>query len=422
MTEIEIPQYFVCPISFQMMKDPVTTVTGITYDRESIEKWLLKSRNCVCPVTNQPLPRSKEYLTPNHTLQRLIKAWSSSNASNSDDHQMTTSKAPLNIIRLQKLIRDLQFPECYKKSLEKLLNLATESDKNRTCMADAGVAKSIVMLINKNFKQENGNRNSNKTWLEEALRIIRLLWNQSMVNNNMMKPLVGENIDFINSLTWILKLHLDNNNVKIVNEAMVLLKLTIEVADASLLGSLSNNDKFFMDMVRVLKNRKVLSQQAIKSALHVLLETCPLGRNRTKIVEAGAVTELIELELEKPEKNMTEVIVNLLAYLCSCADGREQFLRHAAGIAVISKRILRVSAATDERALHVLSVIATYSGSREVVLEMLRVGAVSKLCMVMQADCAKYLKEKARDVLRLHSNVWSNSPCIQLYLLTRHQR
>lgn len=420
MTEIEIPQYFVCPISFQMMKDPVTTVTGITYDRESIEKWLLKARNCVCPVTNQPLPRSKEYLTPNHTVQRLIKAWSSSNASNADD-QMTTSKTPLNIIHLQKLIRDLQFPECYKKSLEKLLNLATESEKNRTCMVDSGVAKSLVMLINKNFKE--GNRNTNTIWLEDALRIIRILWNQSTVNNiNKMKPLVGENIDFINALTLILKLHLDNNNVKIVNEAMVLLKLTIEVADSSLLGSLSNIDKFFIEMVRVLKNRKVVSQQAIKSALHVLIETCPLGRNRTKIVEAGAVTELIELELEKPEKNVTEVIVNLLAYLCSCADGREQFLRHAAGIAVISKRILRVSAATDDRAIHVLSVIATYSASREVVLEMLRVGAVSKLCMVMQADCAKYLKEKARDVLRLHSNVWSNSPCIQLYLFTRHQR
>ncbi|XWS52788.1 hypothetical protein CRYUN_Cryun11dG0102400 [Craigia yunnanensis] len=35
MDEIEIPQYFVCPISLQIMKDPVTVVTGITYDKEN---------------------------------------------------------------------------------------------------------------------------------------------------------------------------------------------------------------------------------------------------------------------------------------------------------------------------------------------------------------------------------------------------
>jgi hypothetical protein len=49
MDEIEIPPYFLCPISFQIMKDLVSTVIGITYDRESIEKWLMKAKNCVCP-------------------------------------------------------------------------------------------------------------------------------------------------------------------------------------------------------------------------------------------------------------------------------------------------------------------------------------------------------------------------------------
>ena len=232
-----------------------------------------------------------------------------------------------------------------------------------------------------------------------------------------MKPLVGENLDFINSLTWILQLNVPNN-VKMINEAMSLLKLTIEVANSTPLGRL--NLEFFREIVRVLRKRS-LSQQAIKSALHVLIETCPLGRNRTRIVEAGAVTDLIELELEKPEKNVSELIFNLLAHLCSCAEGREQFLRHAAGIAMVSKRILRVSSATDDRAIHIFLVIAKCSASHEVVLEMLRVGAVSKLCMVMQADCASYLKEKARDILRLHSKVWNNSPCIQIYLLTRYQ-
>ncbi|KEH40893.1 E3 ubiquitin-protein ligase PUB23-like protein, putative [Medicago truncatula] len=72
-------------------------------------------------------------------------------------------------------------------------------------------------------------------------------------------------------------------------------------------------------------------------------------------MEAGGTTELIEIKLEKSEKNVRELLFNLLAHWRSCADRREQFFRHAAGIAMISKRILRVSAATDDLAIHVIS-------------------------------------------------------------------
>lgn len=44
MDEIEVPKYFICPISLQIMKDPVTTITGITYDRDSIEHWLFTNK------------------------------------------------------------------------------------------------------------------------------------------------------------------------------------------------------------------------------------------------------------------------------------------------------------------------------------------------------------------------------------------
>ncbi|KAH7838071.1 hypothetical protein Vadar_021655 [Vaccinium darrowii] len=142
------------------------------------------------------------------------------------------------------------------------------------------------------------------------------------------------------------------------------------------------------------------------------------SRNRLKIVESGAVFELIELELNKPEKSVTEVIFCLLAQLCANADGRDQFLKHAGSIAMVAKRILRVSPAVDDKAIHILSLVARFSGTNEVVMEMLRVGAVSKLCMVLLADSETSLKSKAREVLRLHSNVWNNSPCIAVCLLT----
>ncbi|CAJ1956225.1 unnamed protein product [Sphenostylis stenocarpa] len=351
MTEVEIPQFFACPISLQIMKDPVTTVTGITYDRESIEHWLLKAKDCRCPITKQPLPRNSEFLTPNHTLRRLIQAWCSANEANGVD-KIPTPKSPLSNANVEKFVKDLEIPRRFQNAMMKLHNLAVENERNIRCMASAGVAEAMVHVITNRFRQDK-----TASCVEEALRILRLLWSSAnVVEKNHMKSLVGQNCDFLNSLTWVLQLQ-SKNNVKVINEAMPILKLTIEAKDSTPLGSLRL--EFFRVIVSVMKNRE-LSQQAIKSALHVLIETCPFGRNRTKIVEAGAVEELIELALEKPEKNLTELVFILLAHLCSCADGREQFLQHAAGIAVVSKRILRVSPTIDDRALHIFSLISKF--------------------------------------------------------------
>ncbi|WJX49983.1 hypothetical protein P8452_36350 [Trifolium repens] len=166
MNEIEIPPYFLCPISFQIMKAPVSTVTGITYDRESIEKWLMKAKNCVCPLTHQSLPRNTKYLTPNHSLQRLIIAWNSSNeAKGVDDDQISSPKSPINRLHLQNLVKNLDVPRCYLASMEKIHELAKLSERNRTCMVEIGVTKVMVMVIKKNFKEGNTNG------LEEALKI-----------------------------------------------------------------------------------------------------------------------------------------------------------------------------------------------------------------------------------------------------------
>ncbi|KAJ6984213.1 hypothetical protein D5086_017580 [Populus alba] len=408
MDEIEVPEYFLCPISLQILKDPVTTITGITYERESIEQWLKAAKsNPTCPVTKQSLPRDSE-LTPNHTLRRLIQSWCTVNAINGVD-RIPTPKSPIKKSQIFRLIKDLDAPDDHlrTKALRRMEAIAKENERNRTCMVEAGVTKAAVLFIIKCFKE------GKTAGLEEVLRILHLIWNQSQE----IKLLVRENQDFIDSLTWILRCDQIDNHVDVKTHAMILLHKTTEIVCQKLLESLKVD--FFKEIItRVLRKR--ISKQAVKSSLLVLTEVCQWGRNRMKIVEANAVFELIELELEKPEKNITELIFNILAQLCSCADGREQFLKHAGSIAMISKRVLRVSPATDDRALHILDSISKFSASDEAALEMLRVGAVSKLCMVIQADCAPYLKKKAKGILRLHSHLWNNSPCIAVYLLTRY--
>ncbi|KAL3520089.1 hypothetical protein ACH5RR_018238 [Cinchona calisaya] len=72
-TFITIPKDFCCPISLDLMKDPVIISTGQTYDRSSISRWM-EEGHCTCPKTGQMLAHTK--LVSNRALRNLITQWS----------------------------------------------------------------------------------------------------------------------------------------------------------------------------------------------------------------------------------------------------------------------------------------------------------------------------------------------------------
>ncbi|XP_059669527.1 U-box domain-containing protein 17-like [Cornus florida] len=67
-----IPKDFCCPISLELMQDPVIVSTGHTYDRASISRWM-EEGNCTCPKTGQMLVHSR--LVSNQALTNLIMQW-----------------------------------------------------------------------------------------------------------------------------------------------------------------------------------------------------------------------------------------------------------------------------------------------------------------------------------------------------------
>ncbi|KAB2013284.1 hypothetical protein ES319_D09G146800v1 [Gossypium barbadense] len=404
--DVEVPKYFICPISLQIMRDPVTAITGITYDRESIEQWLLKGKSTNCPVTQQPLPTVSD-LTPNHTLRRLIQAWCNENASLGVD-RIPTPKPSIDKFHFLKLIKQLQHPDSKMKALKELDLLAAKNERNRKYMVEAGVPKAMLSFIVNCFKEDC------VSGLEEALSVLFLI----RIPSTEAKLLPKQNDQIIKSLIWVLGCEF-NTQVMVKSHAVSALKSIIETASSVVLERLE--PKFFEMIVGVLKQCTTrITQQGINSALHVLLDACPWGRNRLMMVESGAVSALIELELGSPEKRTTELILGILFHLCSCADGRAEFLRHKGGIAVVTKRIMRVSPAADDRAVLILSLISKFSATSWVVHEMLEVGTVTKLCMLLQLDCATYLKEKTMEILRSHSDDWLKFPCIDKTVLTRY--
>lgn len=64
------PATFCCPISMEVMNDPVMVATGHTYDRVCIVKWLSSGRG-TCPLSGQRLRHSE--LTPNIALRNVIQ-------------------------------------------------------------------------------------------------------------------------------------------------------------------------------------------------------------------------------------------------------------------------------------------------------------------------------------------------------------
>jgi len=62
------PEYLVCPISFNLFKDPVIAPSGYTYEREKIEQWI-QGHN-TDPMTRIQL--RKEQLIPNRKLQEAV--------------------------------------------------------------------------------------------------------------------------------------------------------------------------------------------------------------------------------------------------------------------------------------------------------------------------------------------------------------
>ena len=63
------PHAFLCPITLEVMKEPVVCADGHTYEQEAIEEWL--RHHDTSPVTNAVLPIKQTF--PNYSLRSAIR-------------------------------------------------------------------------------------------------------------------------------------------------------------------------------------------------------------------------------------------------------------------------------------------------------------------------------------------------------------
>ena len=65
----DIPEYFICPITGCIMRQPAMTPEGVTYDYDALVEWLASKQTD--PSTNLPL--TPEQLCPNRTVRSMIE-------------------------------------------------------------------------------------------------------------------------------------------------------------------------------------------------------------------------------------------------------------------------------------------------------------------------------------------------------------
>ncbi|GAV77194.1 Arm domain-containing protein/U-box domain-containing protein/KAP domain-containing protein [Cephalotus follicularis] len=148
-----IPDDFRCPISLELMRDPVIVSTGQTYERSCIQKWL-DAGHRTCPKTQQTLLHTA--LTPNYVLKSLIALWCESNGVELPKVQGTCRSKKLGsgvsdcdrssiIVLLERLANGNA--EEQRAAAAELRLLAKRNADNRVCIAEAGAIPLLVELL-----------------------------------------------------------------------------------------------------------------------------------------------------------------------------------------------------------------------------------------------------------------------------------
>lgn len=386
-----VPSFFLCPISLEMMRDPVTLSTGMTYDRGSIEKWL-GFGNKTCPTTNQVL--ESDELIPNHTLRRLIQTWCVKNQANGVE-RIPTPKAPLESEEVRGLLWEIG--QCEVAAVKELWRLAKECEHNRRCIARAGAVPILAAAIGRLGLAMDMDMEA----CSHALAIIALLQLGEEDKKAMASPKT------LASLSRLLltpgSSHLDAK----ITTADTLLALCehdphLKVTVGELPGAITG-------LLKLLKEEDVYPR-AITASLRCLLSLCLPRRNRVLAINHCAISILVEL-LPNTEKRNKELCFALLEILASCAEGREAIANNLSAIPMIVKSMLGVSHRATEHAVAALWVVLSYASNRSVINTALHAGAFTNLLMLLPSECSHRAKLKARDCLKLLNEVWGSYTC-----------
>lgn len=392
--ELTLPVHFRCPISLDLMKDPVTLSTGITYDRESIETWI-EAGNVTCPISNQVLTSFE--LVPNHTIRKMIQDWCVENQSYGIE-RVPTPRIPVSSVEVLEMLSKITMASqrgdhvgC-RELVAKIKALGQESERNKRCIV-ANKTGSALSAAFDTFSRASLNRNI--AVLEEILSALTLLFPLDAE----AKSYLGS-ADSLHCMVWFLK----GGDLSGRRNAVLALKVVLSSDDQHRIDALAEVEGALEALVKLIK--EPICRTATNASLVVIYRMVKSSYANENIIERfvgmGLVSLLSEM-LVDAERSICEKALGVLDGVCGSEKGREKAYNHALTTPVLVKKLLRVSDLATEFSVSILWKLCKNEKREEggVVIEALQVGAFQKLLLLLQVGCAERTKEKATELLKL---------------------
>lgn len=385
---IQIPYHFRCPISLELMCDPVTVCTGQTYDRTSIESWVATG-NTTCPVTRAPLHDFT--LIPNHTLRRLIQEWCVANRAFGVE-RIPTPKQPAEPALVRSLLkqaanRSIPF-QSRLAALRRLRGLARDSDKNRSLISSHNVREILINILFSDIEAEPSDLN------QESLALLVMF--QLTESECGLIASHQERVAYLSQLLF-------NSSIEVrVNSAALIEIVLAGTRSSDLRAEISNVDEIFEGVTDILRNLNSYPP-ALKISIRTLFALCLVKQTRHKAVSAGAAEALVD-RLPDLDKCDAERALATIELLCRISAGCAAFAAHALTVPLLVKSILKISDRATEYAAGAL--LSLCSGSEQSQKEAVGAGVLTQLLLLVQSDCTDRAKRKAQMLLKLLRDSW----------------
>ncbi|PIN01215.1 Ubiquitin--protein ligase [Handroanthus impetiginosus] len=356
----QLPDDFRCPISLEIMSDPVILSSGHTFDRASIQRWL-DAGHRTCPITKLPLPDPPS-LIPNHALRSLISNYTLVSLPKPQSYPPN----PQTLIQL--LLSPSSQLEEKLNTLDQLSRISKRDSAIRRRLAESGVVSAVLNCID-----------SGEPGLQE--KGLHLVLNLSLDDDSKV-GLVAEGI--VGKVVHALRCGVGDSRAV---AATVLTSLAVLEVNKVTIGSYPDAIPGLVSLVQMGNSRER------KEAATALFTLCSFSDNRVRAIQYGAVPILIQNAHSGLER-----AVEVLGLLAKCKLARDEMVRFSGILDILIGMVRNGSSRGVQYSLLTLSSLCCYS--EKISLEALREGLL-EICVGLLEDDNEKVRRNAKTLIQV---------------------
>ncbi|XLR67462.1 hypothetical protein S83_018134 [Arachis hypogaea] len=317
-----VPPEFRCPISTELMTDPVILATGQTYDRAYIQRWLDEGHR-TCPQTQQVLSHTN--LTPNYLVRDMIAQWCKEHA-----------------IEMPKPVQDINqvVSNADRDHLDSLLHKLSLS------VSDQKEAARELRLLTKRMP-------SFRTLFGESVDVIPQLLSPLSPNTAHVHPDLHEDL-----ITTILNLSIQDDNKKVFGEDPTVIALLIDALKSGTIQTRSNAAAAIFTLSALDSNKHIIGKSgaikhlldlleegqplAVKDAASAIFNLCLVHENKGRTVREGAVWVILK-------KIMDHILVDELLAILALLSSHPKAIEEMGDLGAVAFLLAIIREGTSER-------------------------------------------------------------------------